>query len=41
MEMKGITITNAFQKLWAECSRKVNKIWVEVGSEFSNGSMKS
>ena len=41
MEMIGITITNTFQKLWAECCRKANKLWVEVGSEFSNGSMKS
>ena len=41
MEMKGIAIANAFQKLWEECSRKVNKLWVQVGSEFSNGSMKS
>ena len=41
MEMKGIAVANAFQKLWEECSRKVNKLWVQVGSEFSNGSMKS
>lgn len=40
MEMKGIAVANAFQKLWEECSRKVNKLWVQVGSEFSNGSMK-
>ena len=33
---KGITITNAFQKILQESSRKLNKIWVETGSEFYN-----
>ena len=38
---KGITITNAFQKILKESSRKPNKIWVDKGSEFYNKSMKS
>ena len=31
---KGITITNAFQKILHESKRKPNKIWVDRGSEF-------
>ena len=38
---KGITITNAFQKILDESNRKPNKIWVDIGSEFCNLSMKS
>ena len=38
---KGITITNAFQKILKESNYKPNKIWVDKGSEFYNGSMKS
>ena len=38
---KGITITNAFQKISKESNRKPNKIWVHKGSEFYNRSMKS
>ena len=38
---KGITITNAFQKILKESNRKPNKIWVDKGSEFYNSSMKS
>ena len=38
---KGITITNTFQKILKESSRKPNKIWVDKGSEFYNKSMKS
>ena len=38
---KGITITNAFQKILKESNRKPNKIWVDKGSEFYNRSMKS
>ena len=38
---KGITITNAFQKIFKESNRKPNEIWVDKGSEFYNGSMKS
>ena len=38
---KGITITNAFQKILKTSNRKPNKIWVNKGSEFYNRSMKS
>ena len=38
---KGITITNAFQKILKESIRKPNKTWVDKGSEFYNSSMKS
>ena len=38
---KGMTITNTFQKVLKESNRKPNKIWVDKGSEFYNGSMKS
>ena len=31
---KGITITNAFQKILKECNRKPNKIWVDKENEF-------
>ena len=31
---KGITITNAFQKILKESNRKPDKIWVDKGSEF-------
>ena len=37
---KGITITNAFQKMLDESSRKPNKIWVDKRSESYNRSMK-
>ena len=40
-DKKGITITNAFQKILDESNRKPNKIWVDKGSEFYNRSMKS
>ena len=33
-DKKGITITNAFQKLLDELNRKPNKIWVDKGCEF-------
>ena len=35
-DKKGITITNAFQKILKESSHKPNKLWVEKGSEFYN-----
>ena len=38
---KGITITNFFQKDLKESNRKPNKIWVDIGIEFYNRSMKS
>ena len=40
-DKKGITITNAFQKILKESNRKPNKIWVDKGSEFYNRSIKS
>ena len=39
-DKKGITITNAFQKILKESNRKPNKIWVDKGSEFYNSSLK-
>ena len=32
-DKKGITITNAFQKILKESNRKPNKIWVDKDSE--------
>ena len=40
-KQKSITITNAFQKILDDSERKPNKIWVDKGSEFYNGLMKS
>ena len=40
-DKKGITITNAFQKLLDKSNRKPNKIWVDKDSERYNRSMKS
>ena len=40
-DKKGITITNAFQKILNESNRIPNEIWVGKGSEFYNRSMKS
>ena len=40
-DKKGITITNAAQKILKESNRKPNEIWVDKGSEFYNSSMKS
>ena len=40
-DKKGITITNAFQKILDESKRKPNKTWVEKSNEFFNRSMKS
>ena len=40
-EKKGITITNALQKILRESNRKPNKIWVDKESKFYNRSMKS
>ena len=39
-DKKGITITNAFQKILDCSNRKPNKIWVDKGSEFYNNSFK-
>ena len=38
-DKKGITITNAFQKILKESNRKPNKIWVDKGIEFYNFSI--
>ena len=34
-DKKGITITNAFQKILKESNRKPNKIWIEKGVNFT------
>ena len=39
-DKKGITITNALQKILKESNRKPNKVWVDKGSEFYNSSFK-
>ena len=39
-DKKGVTITNAFQKILKESDRKPNKIWVDKGSQFYNSSFK-
>ena len=38
---KGITITNAFQKILDKSNRKPNKICVDKGTTFYNRSIKS
>ena len=40
-EKKGITITNAFQKILDESNCKSTKLWVDKSSEFYNKSTKS
>ena len=40
-DKKAITVTNVFQKVLDESSRKPNQIWVDKGSELYNRSMKS
>ena len=39
-DKKNITITNAFQQILKESSKKPSKIWVDKGSEFNNSSFK-
>ena len=39
IDKKGITITNAFQKVLDEFNYKPSKIYVDKGSEFFNRSM--
>ena len=39
-DKKGITITNAFQKILDESNRKLNKIWLDKGNDVCNRSMK-
>ena len=40
-DKKGITFTNAFEKILDKSNRKPNRIWVDKGSEYCNISMKS
>ena len=40
-DKKGITITNAFQKIWTKSNRKPNKIWIDKASEFYKSSVKN
>ena len=40
-DKKGVTITNAFQKILKESNRMPNKIWVDKDSKFYTRSMKS
>ena len=40
-DKKCITITNGFQKILDESSRKSSKLWVDKGSEFYNRLIKS
>ena len=37
---QGVTFTNAFQKSLDESNCKLNKIWLDKGSEFYNRSIK-
>ena len=37
---KGVSIVNAFQKVLDKSERKPNKILIDKGSEFYNGSFK-
>ena len=37
---KGVRIVNAFKTIWDGSNRKLNKIWVDQGSEFYNNSLK-
>ena len=39
-DKKGVTITNAFQKILKESNRKPNKIWVDEGIQFYNNFFK-
>ena len=40
-DKKGITITDAFQKILDKPNHKLNKIWVDKSSEFYNTSLRS
>ena len=39
-DKKGVGIVAAFQSILKQSIRKPNKIWVDKGSEFYNGSLK-
>ena len=40
-DKKGVTIVNVFQSILKNSKRKLNKIWVDKGSQFYNRSKKS
>ena len=40
-DKKSVTIANSFQSTLNDSKRKPNKIWVDKGSKFYNGSMES
>ena len=40
-DKKDITITNTFQKIMDKSGLKLNKTWVDHGSEFCDRSLKS
>ena len=40
-DKKGVSISDAFQKIFKESNIKPNKIWVDKGSEFYNNSLKA
>ena len=39
-DKKGISITNAFNKIIKQSNRKSNKIWIDQGGEFYNNVFK-
>ena len=39
-DKKGVSIVNAFQKIFDDSNRKPSKIWIDKGSEFYNNSFK-
>ena len=38
---KGVSIVNAFQKIFDKSRREPNKIWVDKGNEFYNNLLKN
>ena len=39
-DKKSVSIVNGFQKILKESNQKLNKIWVDKGTEFYNNSFK-
>ena len=39
-DKKGTSIANAFKKILSDSNRKLNKIWLDQGSEFNNNAFK-
>ena len=37
-EKRSVSIVNAFKKMLNDLARKLNKIWIDKGSEFYNNS---